>query len=305
MKDGKLEAGSLAPVIGNIIPIASQMGVSFDQVSASIAAMSTTGMDAASAATSVQSMLSGLLKPSTQGAEALDKVGLSFKGLRSEVANKGLFPTLMHVKHAFKGNDEELTKVIPNVRALRGFLSLTGKQAGKSAKIFDDLAHSSGATDKAFRSASQTADFKMKKSLSTLKVIGIQFGTAVLPVITDALEKLTGWVEKGVDFWKKYKGVLGPIAAAVGIFAGQIWLVVKAVNAWRIAMALLDVVMAANPIGVSWVRWPHSSRYLSSCGRRFLLSARRSRSFRTGSAATSSRRSSSCGPGSNTGCGPR
>lgn len=250
VKDGKLEASQLAPVIGNIIPLASDMGVSFDQVSAAIAAMSTTGMNAATAATSVQSMLSGLLKPSTQGADALDKVGLSFQDLRDEVSRKGLLPTLMHVKTAFKGNKEELTKVIPNVRALRGFLALTGKQAGKSKDIFKDLANATGTTDDAFKSASKTADFKFKKALSTLQVIGIEFGTAVLPTITSALEKVTGWIEDGVDFWKKYKDILGPVAAAVATFSASAWAAYQAVKAWRIAQALLNVALAANPIGI-------------------------------------------------------
>lgn len=191
VKVGKIEADQLAGTMGRVIPVASQMGVSFDQAAAAMASMSTIGMDADEAATSLQAILSGLLKPSQQGAKALQSVGLSFSGLRAEIKEKGLYAALMTVKTAFNGNDAALAQVIPNVRALRGFLSLTGNQAGATKQIFNDLAKSTGATNTAFKVASQTTEFKMKVALSSLQASAINLGSVMLPIVSGIASAFT------------------------------------------------------------------------------------------------------------------
>lgn len=237
VKNGKLEASALAPVIGQVIPIASEMGVSFDQVSAAIAAMSTTGADAAQATTQVSAILTGMLKPSVAGADALEKVGLSYAGLRKEIATKGLLPTLFHVKDAFKGNQEELTKVIPNVRALRGFLSLTGKKAEDTAAIFEDLANATGSTDAAFDSASKTADFKFKTALSSLQGSAIELGNELLPVVVDVLDKLTVGFEKFGEAPKPVKMTALALGGLLIVMGPVLTMTSRLITAWTLASA--------------------------------------------------------------------
>lgn len=217
--EGKAEADEMTAVWGRLLPITSEMGVSFDQVGASLASLSLSGMNAREAATSVQSILSGLLKPSKAGSDALANVGLSFDDLRNSVANKGLFPTLMRVRKEFDGNQEALSKVIPNVRALRGFLAITGNQADKSAKIFKNMKNSTGEADEAFGKASKTIGFKWNSMVSTLQVTMIQFGNMLMPFAmkaTEALSKFAGWIDKLSPAQKKWAGVIALVAAAAG-----------------------------------------------------------------------------------------
>ena len=226
VKEGKASAASLAPVFGRIIPLASTMGVKFSDVGASLAAMTRIGMSANEAATSTQAILSGLLKPSAAGAKALASVGLSYASIREEIKKKGLFPALMEVKGAFHGNTAELAKVIPNVRALRGFLALTGSQAKATSGIFARMQHTTGATDKAFESASKTAKFKFASALSTLQVAAIQVGTKMLPVLSRLaaravsligwFSKLPGPVKEGAKALGLVLVVAGPLLAVTG-----------------------------------------------------------------------------------------
>lgn len=190
VREGKAAAEDIAPVLGNLLPLTSELGVGFDEVGAAIAAMTRTGTKAPAAATNITAILTGLLRGSTEGAKALDKVGLSYGKIRDEVASKGLFPALMNVRKAFKGNEDALVKVIPNVEALRGFLSLTGSQAKTNAGIFESLAGATGSADKAFASASQTADFKFKVALNQLRAIGVDIGLKMLPLV----KELATWI---------------------------------------------------------------------------------------------------------------
>ena len=64
VREGKVEADQLAGSLGKIIPIASEMGVSFDQVGAAIAAMTRLGLDANVSTTGLRALFSGLLQDS-------------------------------------------------------------------------------------------------------------------------------------------------------------------------------------------------------------------------------------------------
>src|SRR4029079_10270447 len=60
VKEGKGEAASFAPVIGNVSALASKLGVSFEDVGAALAAQIRLGTDAETASTQLQALFSGL-----------------------------------------------------------------------------------------------------------------------------------------------------------------------------------------------------------------------------------------------------
>ena len=80
VREGKLEADELAGSMGRVLPLASAMGVNFNEVGAAFAALSRTGTNAAEAATQVRGILSSLLRPTKQAEEALTGMGLSSAG---------------------------------------------------------------------------------------------------------------------------------------------------------------------------------------------------------------------------------
>ena len=82
VREGKLSADSLAQSMGTVLPVASQLGVGFNEVGATFAAMSRTGTDAAMAATQIRGVLFALLKPTKQAKDTLEEFGLSAAGLR-------------------------------------------------------------------------------------------------------------------------------------------------------------------------------------------------------------------------------
>src|SRR5690242_3940934 len=82
VKDGKGEPAQYATALGRVIPVAQNLGVSFDQVSAALAALTLGGFSADKATTGLQSIFTNLSKPTKTGAAALKQVGLSYAGIR-------------------------------------------------------------------------------------------------------------------------------------------------------------------------------------------------------------------------------
>ncbi len=190
VREGKAEASSLASAMGRVIPIASQMGITFDQVGAAIAAMTRVGLDANEASTALRAIMNSLLKPTTDANKALQEVGLSARGLREEIREKGLFAALQSITDAFKGQDEATVRVFGNVRALTGVLSLMGSNAEATQEIFDDLATSTGSLDTAFGAAADTGAFAFEQAKVRIENAILAVGEKILPKLADAVDDI-------------------------------------------------------------------------------------------------------------------
>jgi TP901 family phage tail tape measure protein len=88
--EGNVEADELAGTLGRVIGIASQVGVSFQEVGAFMATFTRLGVDAAEATTALRGMLGTLMNPSQAAREQLMALGLSIDQLRINVKEKGL-----------------------------------------------------------------------------------------------------------------------------------------------------------------------------------------------------------------------
>jgi TP901 family phage tail tape measure protein len=118
VREGKLEASALAGSMGGVIPIASNLGVGFEEVAAALAAMSRTGTDAANGATQLNAILSSIAKPTDQSVLAFQRMGLTTDGLSKSLADDGLLNTLVLLKNRLEASGQSFTDIVPNVRAL-------------------------------------------------------------------------------------------------------------------------------------------------------------------------------------------
>lgn len=196
VREGKLSSEELAGAMGGVLPIASNLGVSFDEVGATLAAMSRTGTNAANGATQLNSILAGLLKPTNNAEDALRSMGLSSAGLKQQIKDEGLLSVLETLKTEFDKNSDAAAQVFPNIRALKGVLDLTGKSAETTTMIFDKLGIAQGATKKAFDATSKSASFKLKKALNGARESFAQMGSVLLTGLLPAIQNITGAVTR-------------------------------------------------------------------------------------------------------------
>jgi len=234
---GNLEASTLAPVLGAVIPVASELGVGLDQVGASLAAMTRLGVDSHMAATSLKQILMTILKPTDQAKEALTNVGLSAAGLRQELREKGLLSVLMTLRGAMASNEEGLATVFDNVRALTGVLNLMGKNAKVTEEIFEGMAKTmADDLNKGFEDVAETSGHKFKVALAELDSAMVDLGATTMPPLVDQMTRFSTATSSAVEAFDKLDPsvkdltvdlgllliVLGPGLKVLGMFTRSI-----------------------------------------------------------------------------------
>ena len=217
---GKLSAEELAPAIGQVLPIASAMGVTFDEVGANIATFTRLGIDSKQAATALKSLLSGFSGAAgKKAADALDSIGLSMDGVRKKIREDGLLATLEMLNEKTGGNVETLSAIIPNIRAFSNVLGTVGAQGDTYREVLDGIAKSQTLVDDGFEKIKKSAGFKLNSAINELKNVGIQIGDILLPFVIKFAKSLSNLVKKFNDLSTPIKStivLIGLIVSAIG-----------------------------------------------------------------------------------------
>jgi TP901 family phage tail tape measure protein len=183
VREGKTSAEELAGSLGQVLPIASEMGVTFDEVGAAVAAMTRTGTNASTSVTQLRAILTSLLNPAQQSEEAMSELGISSQVLRDVIQQDGLWAAMQLLRDSIGGNDAALGKILPNVRALAGFLDLTGANAAENEQIFARMTDTVGLTDDAFDEWSKTTEASQARFSASMEAARISLGENLLPVL--------------------------------------------------------------------------------------------------------------------------
>jgi TP901 family phage tail tape measure protein len=256
VREGKLQPDELAGSMGRVLPIASAMGISFEEVGAAFASMSRTGTNASEAATQLRGIMTSLLKPSVQAEEALGEMGLSSAGLREQIQDEGLLSVLETLTEAFADNETGAEAVFGNVRALSGVMDLMGSNVEGTRQIFANMADTTGILDSAFDSVSDTGAFKFSQTMAELKAVLLEVGQIVGPFALQLVESFKGVLQTFRELSPeqqeqivKFLGiaaVVGPLILILGKLFTSIGTIIKGVVGLGKALMFLS----ANPIGL-------------------------------------------------------
>tara|TARA_R110000744_G_scaffold287961_1_gene399038 strand:+ start:670 stop:2991 length:2322 start_codon:yes stop_codon:yes gene_type:complete len=217
VREGKLNSEDLATALGGVLPVASNMGVSFNEVGAAMAAMSRTGTNAAMGATQLTSILSGLLKPTKQAEDALNSMGLSSAGLKRQIKDEGLLSVLSTLKNEFDKNSDAAGRIFPNIKALKGVLDLTGAGAAQATEIFGKMENVLGDTQDAFDENAKSAGFKLTKSLNKAKESFSQMGAVLLNALLPFIQNLSDVVTTLFSGFNNLDTTMQTVIISVGL----------------------------------------------------------------------------------------
>jgi TP901 family phage tail tape measure protein len=232
VREGNLEAESLAPTLGRIVGIGSQLGISFQELGANIATFTRLGVPAEEAVVGLRGVMTSFLKPTQDAEKALATIGLTSEDLRNKVGEEGLQSTLAFLTESFKGNDEAIVSVFGNVRALSTVLGTAGAQGEAYADVLNNISNSTGIVDDGFKNVSQTSGFKFQQTLNSLRNASIELGNALLPLVTKIADFITEAVDSFTDLSTETKTAIltitalvaasGPIMTGVGMISAVI-----------------------------------------------------------------------------------
>src|SRR5512136_2187669 len=262
VKLGKVTGEQLAQSIGNSIPLAASMGVSFEELNAHMIVYTRQGINAAEATTRFNGILNEILKPSDDLSKAFKQIG--FESGSVAVKTLGVHETLLRLISTTDGSQEALAKLFNNVRALQGVLASTGKGASDFDKILKGLGNVSGSTRDAFEKQALTFD-TLKNSVNKAFIV---LGESFLPIIKDIVKVVTNVVSTIASWDDETKrlvlGIAAFTAAAIpmGMMIGgviksykimqPILLAIKAGFAWQAAAAgSSTIAITANTIATN------------------------------------------------------
>jgi TP901 family phage tail tape measure protein len=257
VREGKLAPDELAGSMGQVLPIASAMGVDFNEVGAAFAAMSRTGTNAATAGTQLRQILSSLLKPTAGAEKALEEMGLSSEGLREQIREEGLLSVLETLTDAFADNEQGAEDVFGNIRALSGVMDLMGANADGTREIFANMADTTGILDEAFDAVQGTSAFQMKQAMAELKGIFLELGDILLPFVKDFVDGFRNIIARFQELLPEQKEQVVrflAIAAAIGpvlIIAGKLITSIGSLIKGVVGLGKAIMFLTTNPIGLT------------------------------------------------------
>ena len=218
VREGGAAPDAMAGAIGRVLPEAARMGISFDKLTGSIAAMTRIGLSVPEAVTAMRATLLTLDHPSKRTVDALDEVGLSAKQV-AEGMKHDLLGTLGELAKASERGGDSFAMMFPNVRAFTGVLALTGAQAGEVKQMMDRVTDSAGSAERMFAVTEKTLKYKLNVAMAELHVAGIKIGATLAPVVEGATGVIKGLASAFSEMSQPSQLVIvaiGAIAAGTG-----------------------------------------------------------------------------------------
>lgn len=195
---GKLSIEELSSGIGKVIPLATTMSVSLEEITAAISALTLGGISAKESVTGVRAILASVAKPSSEAARLAKEIGLEFNS--AAIQANGFAKFLEEVKTKTKGSSDQMAILFGGVESLVPALALTGNAGIEFNNIMGQMANKAGATEEAFNKMAASPGFKFDKFMATMSNIAITLGDALATVLTPAAEMAANALNKLFGF---------------------------------------------------------------------------------------------------------
>jgi hypothetical protein len=203
-----------------VLPVASALGISLDEVLASFATVTIAGIKTSEATTQLRGSLNALLKPTKATKELLAELG--FTSGEALIQARGLQGAFLAMKEAAGGSITELSKFVPRVRGLNAVLIVAGSGADRFQETLRKIRdESKGLLAQQFQVVIESNAEEVANTVNRLtNLFTVELGNSILETLA-RFTRLIG----GVDTLGAALKTLAPIAivgtvALVGIAAG-------------------------------------------------------------------------------------
>lgn len=180
---GKTTVGDMASSLGQVIPIANSAGVSLDELFATMATLTKNGIATPQAVTGLKALLSNIVKPSSQAAEAAEALGVDFNVAALQAKGLGGFieDIKTHMDGASESEIEMFGELFGSVEGLNSVMVLASEGGmADFQNALDGMANSTGATEEAFAKLNGTTSAELNKLKTTAQNTLIDLGTTFL-----------------------------------------------------------------------------------------------------------------------------
>lgn len=196
---GKQTIDSLAQSMGQVVGIAANFGVSFEQLSAAISTLTAKGMETSEAITAVKGVITTIVSPSVEAANAAKALGLNFSA--SSLQARGFSGMLSDIRTATGGSADKMAVLFNEVRALNGAMQLTGDGMTFFNSALQQINNSTGSSEAAYKKMVDTFSNQSQMLINTAKVMLVDVGSKLEPVaagIAGSFAQVLNGIDAGV-----------------------------------------------------------------------------------------------------------
>ena len=168
VKLGKTTVEEYAGSLGRVAPLAAQVGVSFEELSAATAVVTSQGISTSETMSALKQVFANILKPSADAAAAAAEMGIQFDAAALEA--KGLVPFLQEVMVATDGNAAEMGRLFGSVESLVGVLATLAQGGDAVAANMLEMAEAAGATQTAYEIMGETSGKALERAAAAMDV---------------------------------------------------------------------------------------------------------------------------------------
>jgi len=211
---GQFAPEELAASLGRVIPIAAELGISFQETTGLIAGLTRGGLNASEAVTGVRGAMQAFIKPTEEAKKMMEQYGLSSEDVAASIEQDGFLATLVKLRGAFGDNEQDFTRVIGSIEGLSAVLSLTGANVATNTDIISQMTDGVGILDDALAIVSETSEFKFNKAMETARNSLIAIGGELLDRINPYLERFALFMEEnGPQIEQVFDTIFGAVEA--------------------------------------------------------------------------------------------
>ena len=191
---GKTSVDELSASMGRVIPLAAAYGVNVENLSSGLAIMTANGIATAEATTYTKSMLNELGDTGSTVGKILQKeTGQGFAELMD--SGQSLGDVLQVLYDSVGGDSTKFAALWSSVEAGTGALSLANSGAEKFNDVLAQMENSSGATETAYTTMTDTMAHRMESLKTNAQNLGIALFDSVSGKLGAAVDLASGYLQ--------------------------------------------------------------------------------------------------------------
>lgn len=218
---GTIGINDLGESFKYIAPVAGSMGLSIEDVTTALSAMSMSGIKGSQAGTSLRGVLTRMVKPTDQVAAAMDELGIVLTN--SDGTFKSLDQILSEMRGSFSGlTDEQKTyyaATLAGQEGMSGLLSLLNMSQEEYDEIAASMDNASGVAKETAEVMRDNLSADVEELMGSLESLAITLASLIVPALRDFVQWLTQLVNKFTALspeTQKTILMIAGIAAAIG-----------------------------------------------------------------------------------------
>ena len=264
---GTIGVADLGESYKYVAPLAQSMGLSIEDVTTALSAMSMAGIKGSQAGTSLRTVLANMAKPSKTVATAMEELGLSITNSDGSFKPLDQIVTIMRTEFSGLTEDQQAyyATALAGKEGMSGLISLLNLTQEEYDALSASMSNCSGIAGETAAVMQDNLQSKVEQLGGSLESLAIKLSEYVVPYLTGLVEKITAavdaftnlspGVQKAILVIAGMVAVVGPllivigkVISAVGTIMTIIPKLAGVINVVKAAFAALNATMLVNPI---------------------------------------------------------